>query len=125
MCHHVFNGIMTRLFTYIVLFFFLNIFQGQKLRVSVHETTSAPEALLRAEDFKSAMTEIKAEEGLDEMLFFVVDILKEEATFVSATEGAGAIVTKAFGQAIDNNGLAVLPGVLSRKKQIMPALERA
>jgi len=115
---------MTRLFTYIVLFF-LNIFQGQKLRVSVHETTSAPEALLRAEDFKSAMTEIKAEEGLDEMLFFVVDILKEEATFVSATEGAGAIVTKAFGQAIDNNGLAVLPGVLSRKKQIMPALERA
>jgi manganese-dependent inorganic pyrophosphatase len=103
--------------------FFLNIFQGQKLRVSVHETTSAPEALLRAEDFKSAMTEITAEEGLDEMLFFVVDILKEG--HLRQRHGGRRCHRLEFGQAIDNNGLAVLPGVLSRKKQIMPALERA
>ena len=55
---------------------------GQKLRVSVHETTSAPAALERTSDFKVACAEIKAEEGVDEVLFFVVDILKEEATFV-------------------------------------------
>merc|ERR1712172_178463 len=89
---------------------------GKKLRVSVHETTSAPDALTRAEDFKAAMLKINESENLDEVLFFVVDILKEEATFVSASEEAGRIVAKAFGEEIAANGLAVLPGVLSRKK---------
>jgi len=98
---------------------------GRKLRVSVHETTSAAEALTRAKDFKEAMVQIKADEGVDEVLFFVVDIINEEATFVGATKAAGQIVADAFGKAIDSNQMAVLPGILSRKKQIMPKLERA
>ena len=98
---------------------------GQKLRVSVHETTSAPAALERTSDFKVACAEIKAEEGVDEVLFFVVDILKEEATFVGATDEAGQLVAKAFDVSVSADNVALLPGVLSRKKQIMPKLERA
>jgi len=98
---------------------------GRKLRVSVHETTSAAEALTRAADFKVAMEGIKADEGVDEVLFFVVDIINEEATFVGATDAAGKIVADAFGEPVDADNMAVLPGVLSRKKQIMPKLERA
>ena len=99
--------------------------QGKKLRVSVHETTSAAEALTRTADFQSAMETIKIDEELDDVLFFVVDIINEEATFVGATDAAGALVEKAFDATVDANRTALLPGVLSRKKQIMPALERA
>lgn len=99
--------------------------KGRRLRVSVHETTSAPAALERASDFKTACVEIKASEGLDEVLFFVVDILEGEATFVGASKEAGELVATAFGVSIGSDGTVVLPGVLSRKKQIMPKLERA
>jgi len=99
--------------------------QGRKLRVSVHETTSAQEALKKTADFQAAMVEIKADEGLDDVLFFVVDILQEEATFVGASEEAGQLVAKAFDVTVTPELTALLPGVLSRKKQIMPCLERA
>lgn len=98
---------------------------GQQLRVSVHETTSAPAALERLDDFKAACGVIKAEEGLDDVLFFVVDILQGDATFVGATQTAEQLVAKAFGVSVGANGTVLLPNVLSRKKQIMPALERA
>jgi len=98
---------------------------GQQLRVSVHETTSAAAALERTADFQVACSEIKASEGVDEVLFFVVDILQGEATFVGATKGAEQLVAKAFGVSVRADGTALLPGVLSRKKQIMPKLERA
>lgn len=98
---------------------------GKQLRVSVHETTSAPEALTRTGDFQQAMAQIKTNEGLDDVLFFVVDILKEEATFVGATDTSAQLVAKAFDVTVSPEMTAVLPGVLSRKKQIMPSLERA
>ena len=98
---------------------------GQQLRVSVHETTSAAAALERSDDFKAACGVIKAEEGLDDVLFFVVDILQGDTTFVGATQTAEQLVAKAFGVSVGADGTVLLPNVLSRKKQIMPALERA
>ena len=59
------------------------------------------------------------------MLLFVVDILKEEATFISASESAKRMVEQAYACTVSNEHTAVLPGVLSRKKQIMPTLEAA
>ena len=59
------------------------------------------------------------------MLFFVVDIINEEATFVGVSDTASQLVSNAFHTNVDEDCMAVLPGVLSRKKQIVPALERA
>ena len=39
----------------------------QCLRVSVHETTSAAQALTRSEEYKEAMTTICESEGLDDV----------------------------------------------------------
>ena len=52
--------------------------QGKKLRVSVHETTSAAEALTRTADFQSAMETIKIDEELDDVLFFVTAATERE-----------------------------------------------
>jgi len=100
---------------------------GLRLRVSVHETTDAAAALVRLADFQAAMAQIRTQESpaLDHVLFFVVDILKEEATFVGTDALGARLVERAFGVPVRADATALLPGVLSRKKQIMPALERA
>lgn len=99
---------------------------GRRLRVSVHETTDAAGALARLQELQLAMREaVAGTPDLDQFLFFVVDILNEEATFVGVDTGADRLVEAAFGVTLGPDGTAVLPGVLSRKKQIMPALETA
>ena len=54
-----------------------------------------------------------------------MDIINEEATFVGVSDTASKLVSTAFHTDVDDECTAVLPGVLSRKKQIVPALERA
>ncbi len=95
----------------------------KKIRVSVVETTSPNEALERSEDLKQAMLNHVAEDdNVDEVLLFVIDILKEEATPIVASALGEMMVDGAFGVSIAQ-GDVVLPGVVSRKKQIIPALQ--
>ena len=56
-------------------------------------------------------------------LLFVVDVLNEEATFLASSPTAARLVEQAWGCTLDASGACVLPGVLSRKKQIIPTLE--
>mmetsp|Transcript_40114 Transcript_40114/g.72693 ORF Transcript_40114/g.72693 Transcript_40114/m.72693 type:complete len:334 (+) Transcript_40114:70-1071(+) len=97
---------------------------GKKLRVSVLETTKPDVPLKKRDDLIKAQKELVSEEKLDDCLFFVVDIIKESATFLSSSESASAIVEKAWSTKVAD-GTVELPGVLSRKKQIIPALEKA
>ena len=55
----------------------------------------------------------------------VVDVLQERATFLASSPSAGRLVEQAWGCALGAEGTCVLPGVLSRKKQIIPTLEAA
>merc|ERR1712137_160319 len=50
---------------------------------------------------------------------------EKSATFLPSSATATAIVEKAWKTKTPSDGLLVLPGVLSRKKQIIPALEAA
>lgn len=98
---------------------------GRKLRVSVLETTKAAGPLAKQAELVTAMQKLKEKEKLDDVLFFVVDILKEAATFISSSPSASKLVEKAWSVKVDSKGLVVLPKVLSRKKQIIPKLEAA
>ncbi|CAK9067987.1 Probable manganese-dependent inorganic pyrophosphatase (Pyrophosphate phospho-hydrolase) (PPase) [Durusdinium trenchii] len=98
---------------------------GKKLRVSVLETTKAAGPLAKKAELVTAMKELKEKEKIDDVLFFVVDILKESATFISSSSTATTLVEKAWKVKVDDQGLVVLPKVLSRKKQIIPKLEAA
>jgi len=98
---------------------------GRKVRVSVLETTAPAAPLKKQADLVTAMQARAKEESLDDVLLFVVDILNEAATFVSSSPSASKLVGKAWNTSVGKDGTLVLPGVLSRKKQIIPALEKA
>merc|ERR1711976_1098563 len=67
---------------------------GKKVRVSVLETTKPAMPLKKKAEMVEAQKKLVKEEGLDDMLLFVVDIIKEEATFVSCSPTASKMVEK-------------------------------
>lgn len=95
----------------------------KNLRVSVVETTSPQTVLARKEGIIAAMKEVIAEESdVDDILFFIVDILKEEATVLTYNDLSKQIIESSFGVSVQGD-TEVLPGIVSRKKQILPALK--
>ena len=96
--------------------------QGFKFRVSVLETTSPKMVLDRKASLMAAMPSVAAEDGVDHVLLFVVDILNQEATMLIPDALSKSVAEKSFG-AIVTRDIVVLPGVLSRKKQIIPHLK--
>ncbi|RYH03802.1 manganese-dependent inorganic pyrophosphatase [Salipiger sp. IMCC34102] len=97
---------------------------GTKFRVSVLETTSPKAVLDRKDALMAAMPAVAKEDGVDQVLLFVVDILREEATMLLPNDLSKTIARASFGAA-PTGDTVVLPGVMSRKKQIIPNLKTA
>jgi len=95
---------------------------GTTFRVSVLETTSPAIILDRKASIMNSMTAVAAEDGVHQVLLFVVDILNEEATMLIPNEMTKTVAEKSFGVRVSGDHV-VLPGVMSRKKQIIPALK--
>ncbi len=95
---------------------------GHPLRVSVLETT-APKVLLdRKHALMAAMPAVATEDGAEQVLLFIVDILNEEATLLVPNDMVKAIAEASFPCTVTGDTV-VLPGIMSRKKQIIPALK--
>lgn len=94
---------------------------NKKYRISVLETTAPKIVLDRQASIFAEIENVKKEESLDEVLFFVIDILKEEATLLVPNDSVKSIAEKSF-NAKEVSETTVLPGIVSRKKQIIPAL---
>lgn len=95
---------------------------GTELRVSVLETTSPATILDRKDSLMASMVEVAKEDGADQVLLFVIDILKEEATLLIPNDLVKTMAEKSFGVTVTGDTV-VLPGVMSRKKQIIPSLK--
>jgi manganese-dependent inorganic pyrophosphatase len=67
--------------------------------------------------------DLKAEKGHHSVLLMLTDIMKEGTELLVASDDE-SVVEKAFGVA-PKDGKAWLPGIMSRKKQIVPDLEKA
>ena len=94
---------------------------GTKFRVSVLETTSPSIVLNRKASLMDSMTTVAAEDGVDQVLLFVVDILNEESTLLVPNDLVKSVAEKSFATVCSEDTI-VLPGVVSRKKQIIPNL---
>lgn len=92
-----------------------------KFRVSVLETTAPATVLDRKASLMESMTAVAAEDGVDQVLLFVVDILNEEATLLVPNDLVKSVAEKSFGTNVSGDTV-VLPGIMSRKKQIIPNL---
>ncbi len=95
---------------------------GVKFRVSVLETTSPKMVLDRKDALMAAMPGVAGEDKVNEVLLFVVDILNEEATMLIPNDLSKRVAEASFGATVEGNTV-VLPGVMSRKKQIIPNLK--
>ncbi len=96
--------------------------EGVKFRVSVLETTAPEIPLDRKDSLMETMKTVAAEDGADEVLLFVVDIIREEATLLIPNDRVKTVAEKSFGATVTGDSV-VLPGIMSRKKQIIPALK--
>ena len=95
---------------------------GTKFRVSVLETTAPAVVLDRQASLVESMVTVAKEDGVDEVLLFVIDILNEEATLLVPNDLVKAVAEKSFDATVIGDSV-VLPGILSRKKQIIPNLK--
>ena len=95
---------------------------GTKFRVSVLETTAPSVVLDRKASLVESMKTVAAEDGVDQVLLFVIDILKEEATLLVPNDLVKGVAEKSFDASVSGDTV-VLPGVMSRKKQIIPSLK--
>ena len=95
---------------------------GTKFRVSVLETTAPKLVLDRKDSLIASCADVAAEDGVDQVLLFAVDILNEEATLLIPNDAVKSVAEKSFDVAVDGDTV-VLPGVMSRKKQIIPNLK--
>ena len=93
-----------------------------KFRVSVLETTAPKIILDRKASIMETMTSVASEDGVDQVLLFVVDILNEEATMMIPNDLSKSVAEASFGATVSGDTV-VLPGVMSRKKQIIPNLK--
>ncbi|GAB5448279.1 manganese-dependent inorganic pyrophosphatase [Gymnodinialimonas sp.] len=95
---------------------------GKTFRVSVLETTSPATVLSRKDSLMETMPTVATEDGADQVLLFVIDILNEEATLLVPNDLVKSVAEKSFSTVAGDGDLLVLPGVVSRKKQIIPNL---
>ncbi len=94
----------------------------KKLRVSVLETTAPKIVMDRKASLMASMEAVAAEDGVDEVLLFVVDILSEASTLLIPNDTVKSIAEKSFDVSVSGDTV-LLAGVVSRKKQIIPNLK--
>ena len=93
-----------------------------RVGVAVFETVDVSGPLARKEEFFDALTKIKTEKQLDYLIFSIVDIINQISYVLVTSDEEADILTKVFGKKI-NLDIMELPGIVSRKKQIIPPLE--
>ena len=93
--------------------------EGSRFGVGTFETADGSEVLLRRAEVLDAMSRLR-NKGYASVLFAVIDILKERTTILAS--GHEEAVAETFGAALQEGHTIHLPGILSRKKHIVPLL---
>lgn len=96
-------------------------FTASDMTFGVGQITSLDQSELEEikEKIMPYMEAVKEEQGLN-MVFFMLTNILEETTYLAMTgDNSQSIIEQAFETTADGN-VAVLPGVMSRKKQLIP-----
>lgn len=94
-----------------------------KVEIAQVNAVDTAEVLVHQAELEAAINKVVAEKELDLFLFVVTDILTNDSVGLALGKEAAA-VEKAYNVTLENN-TAVLKGVVSRKKQIVPVLTDA
>ena len=95
---------------------------GTKFVIAQVNTASIDDVLEREAEIKNAINKKIQQEGLKLFVFVITDILNSNSEIIVLGERA-SIIPKAFGKELENDK-ALLEGVVSRKKQILPNIDK-
>jgi manganese-dependent inorganic pyrophosphatase len=96
---------------------------ASKVEVAQVNTVDASDVLKHQDDLEEAISKVIDKKELDLFMFVVTDILTNDSTALALGKRAQS-VEDAYNVKLENN-TAVLKGVVSRKKQIVPVLTEA
>ena len=94
---------------------------GKKVGIGVWETTNPESVNISASKIMKLLEDKKAKEGLDFLLFGVVDILQNNTSCYIIGEAEEELMGDVFG-VITKDRMIFLKGVVSRKKQMVPQM---
>lgn len=95
---------------------------GIKYQVAQVNTASIESVLEGKKDIEKAMEDFINENGTDLFVLLITDILENNSQVI-ALGNRQDILEKSFNIKLENN-MAYLPGVVSRKKQVVPVIDK-
>ena len=95
---------------------------GTKFVIAQVNTVSIEDVLKRQEKLENAIKQEIENKGLELFVLAITDILNSNSEII-ALGNKKDIIEKAFGKKLENNR-AFLEGVVSRKKQLLPAIDK-
>ncbi|MED5046700.1 manganese-dependent inorganic pyrophosphatase [Bacillus siamensis] len=96
---------------------------SKKVEIAQVNTVDIEDVKKRQPELESALSKVIAEKNLDLFLLVITDILENDSLALAIGDQASK-VEKAFNVTLENN-TALLKGVVSRKKQVVPVLTDA
>ena len=94
--------------------------KGVKVLINQVNTASIPDVMVKKAELEAGINAVIAEKGLDLFVLLITDIVNSNSQTISI--GARAdLVEKSYGVTLVDN-TALLEGVVSRKKQVIPVL---
>mgnify|MGYP004446382635 FL=1 len=99
------------------------LFEVEKTKIGVAQITSMSDNDLKIARKKldGYLEKERAKQDLSMVFFMLTDIIRESTELLYCGEGAEFLIGEAF-HAKPKNGSAQLPGIVSRKKQLIPGL---
>lgn len=95
---------------------------GKKYQVAQVNTVCIDDVIKNKKDIENAMEEFIKQNNEELFLLLITDILESNSQIIAIGNRKDA-VEKAFNVKLEDN-MAFLPGVVSRKKQVVPVLEK-
>lgn len=96
---------------------------GKKCVIAQVNTVSIEEVLKRQNDIENVIMNKMKEENIYLFVFVITDILNSNSEIIALGENAREAIENAFDKKLENNR-AFLEGVVSRKKQLLPNIDK-
>ena len=94
--------------------------KGIKVLINQVNTASIPDVMTMKADLEAGINKVIAEKGLDLFVLLITDIVNSNSQTISIGTRTD-LVEKSYGVKLEEN-TALLEGVVSRKKQVIPVL---
>ncbi len=98
--------------------------ENQTIGIAQVNSMEASELLQIADRIRPVLEQERQAGSLDMILVMLTNILKETSLVLFTGNTADSVIQSAFGVSVEE-GKAMLPGVVSRKKQVVPAIVEA